>query len=505
MQYINSDNEYADDEYVLADSVAIAADGDYREKDISVPGMVVTANVRKMANYFLERLRINKNASLTMGSRGMALEPEDLVTLTHSRPGWDEKLLRVTQPSISQNGEVGLTLEEEDDAMYDDIYNLETHNWYDTNLPRPSDAVASVINVSNTEEVYNYRGRSFTRWKIDFDKPLAANYPFWDYAEIYIKIGATGDWKFQTKAITDYVLDPVEEGQEYFCCIVSVSIWGTKQAFADGFLISRTIAGKITIPDDLTGMTALAHGDNVTIFANELTDPDIAGYEVRLGSAWAGGIFIGFNETPNIRLVGVRPATHTFWMAAKDNAGNYSSTPASAQCIVYYPSGYADIATWAWDYDGIGTHDNTEHVIYDGGDVLKCSHTSGVLTGTWTSPEYDLGSVITTRIWGDFITAFVSSSGTWTASLGTGRTWTEALGTGTRWYEVLAPAYAGVVEATMKWGNSSGSLTNSASKMEILSAEISARYVQFEITITDPDVGSNLYLKELNLKAAYWS
>ena len=87
MQYVNSEKEYADDEYVLADSAAVAADGDYREKEIALPGITSTANVMKMANYFLEKLRVNKTASLLMGSRGMVLEPEDVITLTHSRPG----------------------------------------------------------------------------------------------------------------------------------------------------------------------------------------------------------------------------------------------------------------------------------------------------------------------------------------------------------------------------------------------------------------------------------
>lgn len=505
MQYVNSEKEYADDEYVLADSAAVAADGDYREKEIALPGITSTANVMKMANYFLEKLRVNKTASLMMGSRGMVLEPEDVITLTHSRPGWDEKLLRVAQPAISQNGEVGLALEEEDEDFYDDTYNLDEHDWYDTTLPSPSAAVASVINVTNAEEVYDYRGRSFTRWKIDFDRPLAANYPWWDHAEIYIKIGTTGDWKFQTKAVSDFILDPVEEGKEYYCCIVSVSIWGTKQAFADGFVISRTIEGKTEVPANITGMTALTHGDNVTIFADELADPDIAGYEVRLGDAWAGGIFIGFNESPNIRLVGVRPGTHKFWMAAKDNAGHYSAVPVSATCIVYYPSGYVDKNTWAWDFDGIGVHDNTEHATYSGSDALKCSHTGGVLTGTWTSPEYDLGSEKTVRIWADFLTVFSSSAGTWAAMLASGATWAAVLESGKRWYELLAPAYAGVIQAKLKWGSVSGSLTNETTRLEILAPEITARYVQFEITITDPDAGSNLYLKTLNCKAAYWS
>lgn len=413
--------------------------------------------------------------------------------------------MRVTQPTIYQNGEVGLELIEEYDTFYDDEYNLATHSFDDTNLPSPQTAVSSVINVVQSEEVYFYRNRSFTRWKINFDAPDPADYPWYDHADIWVKIGADGDWKFMTTAARDYVLDPVEEGVEYYCCIVSVSIWGAKQTFADGTVVSKLIAGKTTPPSNVPGFTARAHGDNVSLYATELTDPDVAGYEVRLGDAWNGGILIGFNETPNIRLNGVRPGTHTFWMAARDNSGNYSATPASATVTVYYPPGYADKNSWAWDYNGIGTHSNTEHTTYISEDALKCSHTGSVLTGTWTSPEYDLGSIKTVRVWGDFRVAMESSSGAWQDLLAAGTTWADVLDATTRWYEWLQPPVAGILTAKIKWGDTSGDLTNEADKLEILGIELSGRYVQIVVTITDPDLGSNIILNELNMKAAYWS
>jgi hypothetical protein len=375
----------------------------------------------------------------------------------------------------------------------------------------------------------------------------------------------------------------------------------------------------------------IAAGDTVTIFADELSEADIAGYEIRLGDTWEGGLFIAFNETPNIRLVGVRPGTHVFWMKAKDNAGIYSDTADSATVEVFYPPSYVDVATWSWDFDGIGTHDNTEHETYDGSDAVKCSHsasaelmpnqvdrdfsgasnwanvdvnaynetddltltasvadqyctcpvasmptTAGLrytlkfdvdnlvdtwtiksfdgtqtlgtitadglqqeigwtaettgglrivadestssgdfdnftltryyvtLTGKWTSPEYDLLSVIPVRIWGDFVTAFEVSSGTWAAIFPGTSTWDDFITATTRWYELTQPDTAGNLSAKLFWGNVSGALSNSAEKLELLGIEIEARYVQVEITIIDPDDSANLHLKTLNMTAAYW-
>ena len=500
----NPENNYQFDNYILADNAAIAADGDYREDAISLRGVTNRSNVQKMANYFLEKLRLNKLVTFQTGSRAIPIEPMDLVTLTHSRPGWAAKVFRVSAPAISYSGTVALALEEEFASMYDDVYNLTEHTWKDTILPDPTAVVPSVINVTHAEETYYYRGRTFTRWNIYFDKPLSSVYPWWDYADIYTMVEG-GDWKFMTKSDGDFTLDPVQEGITYYCKIVSVSVFGAKQLFADGYEVSKNIIGKTALPSNMTPITALAHGDNVSVYGTPLTDADIAIYELRLGDAWEGGLFIGSNETPNFRLVGVRPGTHTFWMAAKDNAGNYSETKSSAIVTVFYPSGYVDKHTWTWDFDGIGTFTNMEHAIYDGVDCLKCSHTGGVLVGTWLSPEYNMSSLQTVRVWGDFLTALESAGGTWDALFPSTTLWSDKLTSTTRWYEHLAPEYAGVLSAKLFWGPTTGALTNEGAKLEILAPEVSAQYLQVEITITDPDDGSNLYCKILDMVAAYWT
>jgi hypothetical protein len=503
-KYPDAEKKYQITDFTFPDSTAIAVDGDYREETVNLLGVKDLSNVQRLAAYFLERMRINKTADLMTGSRGIALEPHDLVTLTASRTGWEAKQFRVTSAQMHYSGEVALGLEEEYSSFYDDVYNPQAHSWHDTTLPDPGDTIPSVTSVSITEETYSYRGRSFTRVKVDFDPPAEEDYPWWDYANIYISLDGGGTWKFATKATSDYLIDPVEEGKTYYCKIQSVNIWGAVQDFGDAYSASLTVTGRMaTAPGNLASLTATAHGDAVAIMASPLTDPDIDGYEIRLGDSWSGGMYIGFNETPNIRLVGVRPGTHTFWAAAKNNAGLYSSTPVSVQVTVFYPANYTDKNTWAWDYDAIGTFDNTEHETYESGDALKCSHTDNVLTGTWTSPEYDLGSVKTVRVWGDFLHAFSAGSLTWANVFPD--IWSDEITASTKWYELLGAGVSGQIKARLYWGNTSGSLTNHADNFEILAPEITARYVKVVITMTDPDAGSNMHLRTLNMKAAYWS
>lgn len=504
IKFLNSELKYQTDDYVLSDLDAIEDDGgDYREEKIELPGINDRSNAIKMANYYLERLRINKTVGLQSGSKCMPLEANDIIQLTHEIPGWSNKYLRVEGIKIDQNADVALELIEETEDMYDDLYNLSSHSWHDTTLPDPSATIPSVINVSHSEEVYYYRGRSFTRWKIDFDPPSSSVYPFWKYANIYLKIGS-GEWKYMTKVESDYQVDPVEEGETYYLRIQSVNIWEAKQNTNDAIVVSKTIVGKTSVPSNISAVTAVASGDAVSIFAPEITDPDISGYEIRLGDSWVGGILIGKQSAPFIRLTGVKPGTFTFFMSPVDNAGKYSSTPKSTSVTVYDPIGYEASGswdTWAWDFS-TGTHDNTEQDTYSGDTVLKCSHTDDVLIGIWTSPEYDLGSSKTVRCWGDFLTVFAASGNTWGGIIPSPNIWSSIDVDTSTWREIFATDRAGVLSATIYWGDSSGSLTNSADFFQILAPEFTARYIQVVITITDPTLDSQLYLKELNMKAA---
>jgi hypothetical protein len=505
--FISKDKNYHIDEKIYRDDDAYDNEGDYRELNIELLGLSSLDKVIPMSYYYLERERWGNAMNMVVSNKGLPLESMDLIEITHRMPGWTEvskPMYRVEMVQLQENGNVALALLQEHDDLYNDDYDIDTQELFYTSLLSPSAPVQPVINVSHSEEVYYYRDRSFTRWKIDFDPPSVTDYPFWDYAEIWLKIGS-GGYRYMTKATSDYQLDPVEEGETYYIKIRSVSIFGVKEDFDSAYTVSKQIVGKTDVPSDMTAITAVASGDTINIYGNEVDDPDISGYEIRLGSAWVGGIFIAFNETPNFRLSGIKPGTFTFWCCPKDNSGNYAATPVSSTVTVFYPSGYTDKNTWSWDYNGIGSHDNTEYLFYGGHDCLKCSHTADLLVGTWTSPEYDLGSEKTVRVWGDFVTVFASSAVSWAGIFPGSTKWEDKIDANTRWYELTTPDVAAILEAKIKWGTATGVYPNETDFFQILSPEFTARYLQVEIKITDPQADANLYVRKLNMKAAYWS
>jgi len=534
LKWVNPENKYVADEYQLADLEAQEADGYTREESYDVVGMTDNANVMKMANYFLEKLRINKTASLSVHPVALQVEPHDLVYLSHKRPGWESKIMRATSVSFDFDGNVAISLSEEDAAFYDDTYNLASHSFYDTTLPNPRDPVPPVTNIVIEEEIYFFRGRSFTRLLVGWTPPT--NYPWFDYADVWLNVAGAG-WKYMTTARSSYMIDPVQEGEIYSVKLVSNSIWGTKEVFASASYASHTVSGATGLPPDPTGLTLLASGDSISIFADRVDDPDIAFYEVRVGASWAAGLYAGANETPNIRLVGVRPGTLTIWMAiakiAIDGTILYSENPISGQVTSFGPANYTQKDSWVWDYDGIGTFTNTEHTTYEGVDALQCSHTDGVLSGKWLSPTYDLGSIQTVRIWGDFLTGVDAAEMTWggvfvqsktPATLKTAAgeylktaagdqftvvgeleydTWGVRIADGERWFQVWTPVAAGGITAKLHYGTVD--VSNTISGFELSAPEVSARYVQVEIFISDPNAATHNYIKQLTMKTAYWS
>lgn len=513
------DYKYTIDDFVHPDNDAIADDGgDVREVTIDVHGLSDLDKVQQMAYYHLERKRYNRVLSGTFGRRCLALEPGDIVTITFAPFGWTAKYFRVKTAAPQQDFTVQMTLQEESLVLYDDLYNPAAIEWFDTTLPSPIDPVLSVINVTVAEETYPERGRSRSRLIVDFEAPAIGDCPHWDHADVWVRRGASGTWEYKTKAgqndsSSNYTLDPVEEGEVYYVKFVSVSILGTKESFDTAYSIQHTVLGVDSDPDDLSGLTAIANASGVTLFATWSGDDDAANFEIRIGASWNDGVTImiapAHNNALRTTINGVRPGTHIFWAAVLNNAGRYSSTPASATVTVFIPPGYTELATygsWSWDYS-TGTFSNAEATTHTfasvSHDALKCSHTSDVLTGTWQSTTYDLGAVEKVKVWGDFVMDLDSADKHWENNFPAATAWEDLGIDGKSWMEIFSLQESGKVRAKLlvKDTDSDWGSATEYEFFEMQCVEIENRYVRVEIEITDPNAGSNIYVKELNMYA----
>jgi hypothetical protein len=95
--------------------------------------------------------------------------------------------------------------------------------------------------------------------------------------------------------------------------------------------------------------------------------------------------------------------------------------------------------------------------------------------------------------------------------LGNGTNWSTRTPNITTWNSLDAEEMvAATSRAKVYWGSSidgGGAIVSpvEADYFQILAPEFTGRYVQVLVTLTDPAVGSTLYLRPLNITAAYWN
>jgi hypothetical protein len=340
--------------------------------------------------------------------------------------------------------------------------------------------------------------RSFTRLRVTFDLPSGYPRGFVDHIEVWV---SDDDVTYERlfSVTDDFTLENVEEGESYWIRLKTVSIFGTKTRDINDVKLQKTVAGQDARPNDLTALDAVVNSQTINLYADPLGDADVDSYEFRLGASWSGAILLASMNKPNLSLLGVKPGSHTFWASAYSNNTKYSSNPVTAGATLSDPpDGWSVQHTRSDDYSG-GTHDNTEQITYDSEAYLKCSHTSGVLTGTYKSPVYDIGSV--KRVLA-YVLADVTVTGegtTWADQVPDPTDWTAINISERSWAEIFTLEEAPRVRMRIRYGETS-SLGLMVERQEILTAIIEGRYFQVEIEITDPADTTNALVQNFTLK-----
>src|SRR4030043_96106 len=261
----------------------------------------------------------------------------------------------------TENYNIGLRLLKESADLYDDSVDTATHNIYSTTLPNPLAVPPSVINISWDEETYIQGDNTYSRIKISFDPP--ANYPFFDYAEVYISWDEGITWKFLGKNAAGFTVETLRRGKKFQLNFLSVSPNGIKQSIDSVSASSVSVTGVSTAPTNISGLQAVPVGDNVNLRWSPVDPKDLRLYEGRSGVAWGTSLLLFQTKSQGCSIPNVRPGDHTFLLKALNTAGIYSENPAVDTRVFYPPVGYTEStgSTYNEDYDS-GTHYNTEYV-----------------------------------------------------------------------------------------------------------------------------------------------
>ena len=118
------------------------------------------------------------------------------------------------------------------------------------------------------------------------------------------------------------------------------------------------IYGKDLPPSSVEKMTLTQTGSKIVAAITPVPDPDIRGYEIRMGPSWENSLLIKATDQPQTEFEAPNEGGLTFWIKAVDNSDNYSATATKAQINIFgippkniiYDSAedeiWADTKTW---------------------------------------------------------------------------------------------------------------------------------------------------------------
>ena len=231
-----------------------------------------------------------------------------------------------------------------------------------------------------------------------FNKPQLTGYSVRRYmkAKVYISDNDGDSWteRGETTGNTLAIIGDLVDLTKYTVCVVSVGDTGDENAEILSPQASITLVGKTALPSDVSTFLVNQSRDRLYFAWTNIADVDLDSYEIRFGESWEAGYVIASRIKSN-RLIILDFRTGIdlkFFIKAIDTSGNYSEN--ATEAIVTIASipftniieSYQEQTAWA------GDKDDTE---VDGDNLII---SAGKLSGTYETPEKDLGYLATFKI-----------------------------------------------------------------------------------------------------------
>ena len=316
-------------DFAIQDSTAYRALDNNRlsEGKIDLP---FTANMyrgQQLAGLHLKQSRFGLVVRFSAFQVGMRAEVGDVVTITHTTPGWTAKAFRVMQISLTSDDEVEVTCSEYDDTVYN-LSTLTTITSVPGNkLPDPFTVLAPTsltLTSGTTELLVQADGTVTSRIKCVWPAPADI---FAGLAEIQAKLSTDSLWQTWARpsaALGVAWLAPVADGLVYNTRIRYQNTIGIQSAWTNG--ADHTVIGKTAPPATVSNLTI----DGKKLSWPGVADLDLEGYRLKFqygtNLEWgtANPLHTGLiTDSPYTMLI-VPPGQVTIMIRAVDTTGNES-------------------------------------------------------------------------------------------------------------------------------------------------------------------------------------
>ena len=334
----------------ISDSPAYrtADNGLLLEQKLDLPYTADIYRAQQIAGLVLKQSRFGISVKFSALQEGLRAEVGDVVTITHSTPGWTAKKFRVIQIDIKNDEEVDLVVAEYDDT----VYNLDTLT---TITGASSTSLPDVFTVSApgaplvTESLYQTTGSAGVKVRATMSWAAVVD-PFVNGYLPEYKLSADSAWIPLPKvATTSTPIDDLAPGVYSFRVRAENSI-GVRGAYSA--TTTKELLGLTAAPATISGFSVTKVG-GVAVAAWTLS----ADLDVRLGgrivvrhsplttgATWNDGIIL--EEFNGDAVTGLLPLiTGTYMAKAKDSSANYSASMTSFVATEGMVTGFTTVAT----------------------------------------------------------------------------------------------------------------------------------------------------------------
>lgn len=348
--YRDASKDYEETDFP-ATSVSTYVTTDNEQKiwaDLEFPFTVTASMAQRIARIELERSRRQIRVNAYWSLRVLELEPGDNVTLTISRYGWESKVFEVQEVSFGLGTQneiaVGLLLAEIDSGVFDwnpsideQLVNIAPT----TTLPNPNliDAPEGLALESGTSRLYiRSDGTIFSRIYASWTQTQDAYILQGGHVQVQYKKSADSSWNQATPLVGEatftYILD-VQDTVAYDVRVRYVNALGAQSSWTT--VSGHMVVGKTEKPTDISSVSGIVDEFGILISWPAITDLDVAGYEVRLGSSWSTSTFLYEGRGTSYRLETQEAGDYTFLVKSKDTSKNYSTNAASTTVSIAVP------------------------------------------------------------------------------------------------------------------------------------------------------------------------
>jgi len=233
------------------------------EKRVALDTVINAYQARNIANTILLRSRNGIRASFLATVDALQVQVGDVVSVTHSSPGWSAKPFRVTGLTLQNDGNVGVTLTEHQDSFYAWYTGAQVADYVDTNLPDPFSVTAvnvNTVSVSSSEAI-NDNGSSSQRFLVSWTEPSDN---FISEYVIQFKESTEALWRGEVRTDSSPIyISGIQSGIAYNIRIKAINTLGVSSAWA-------TLESAVTAAD----LTSASAG-NTTYYQNEAPTGDL--------------------------------------------------------------------------------------------------------------------------------------------------------------------------------------------------------------------------------------